>query len=100
MAWMMNTRPTLACTSRSEMTLCIEVHKSVGVGITIAHDPLHGSGRAELPHPALALGNDAHAAERIRMADGRQWQPAVDETPHAVPEDAAILAAPRQGALP
>ena len=34
------------------------------------------------------------------MADGRQWQPAVDETPHAVPEDAAILAAPRQGALP
>jgi len=26
----------------------------VGVGIAIAHDPLHGSGRAELPHPALA----------------------------------------------
>src|SRR5215471_7252776 len=27
MAWM-NTRSTLACTSRSEMTLCVEVHKS------------------------------------------------------------------------
>src|SRR5436190_16871470 len=26
----------------------------VGVGIAIAHDPLPGSGRAELPHPALA----------------------------------------------
>ena len=28
----------------------------------IAHDPLHGSGRAELPHPALASGSDASAA--------------------------------------
>ena len=32
----------------------------------IAHNPLHGSGQAGLPHPALALGNDAHAAQRIR----------------------------------
>jgi hypothetical protein len=28
----------------------------------IAHNPLHGSGQADFPHPALALGNDAHAA--------------------------------------
>ena len=28
----------------------------------IAHGPLHGSGRAALPHPALALGGDAMAA--------------------------------------
>ena len=28
----------------------------------IAHNPLHGSGQAEFPHPALALGEDAHAA--------------------------------------
>jgi hypothetical protein len=34
----------------------------VGVGIRIAQDPLHGSGQAGFPHPALALGNDAHAA--------------------------------------
>jgi hypothetical protein len=34
----------------------------VGVGIVIAHDPLHGSGRADLPHLALTSGNDAHAA--------------------------------------
>ena len=38
---------------------------TVGVGITITHDPLHGSGRAGFPHPALALGDNAHAAQRI-----------------------------------
>ena len=31
----------------------------VGVGIMVAHDPLHGSGRADFPHPALASGDDA-----------------------------------------
>jgi hypothetical protein len=36
--------------------------RRVGVGIVITRDPLHGSGQAELPHPALASGNDAHAA--------------------------------------
>jgi hypothetical protein len=34
------------------------------------------------------------------MTDGRQRQPAIDETPHAVPKDAAILAALRQRAVP
>src|SRR5467141_3803978 len=66
----------------------------------IAHNPLHGSGRAALPHPALALGNDAHAAQGIGMTDRRQRQPASDETPHAIPEDAAVLAPPRQRAMP
>jgi hypothetical protein len=47
----------------------------VGVGITIAHDPLHGSGRAGFPHPALALGDNAHAPQRIGMTDRRQRQP-------------------------
>ena len=50
-----------------------------------AHNPLHGTGRAEFPHPALALGDDAHAAQGIGMTDRRHWQPASDETPHAVP---------------
>jgi len=36
--------------------------RSVGVGTVIAHGLLHGSGRAALPHPALALGSDAMAA--------------------------------------
>src|SRR5580700_9327015 len=66
----------------------------------ITHNPLHGSGRAGFPHPALALGSDAHAAQRIGMTDGRQRQPASDETPHAIPEDAAVLAPPRQRAMP
>jgi hypothetical protein len=34
------------------------------------------------------------------MTDGRQWQPAGDKAPHAVPVDAAVLAAPRQRAMP
>ena len=34
------------------------------------------------------------------MTDNRQRQPASDEAPHAVPKDAAILAAPRQRAVP
>src|SRR5437879_5273606 len=65
-----------------------------------AHNPLHGSGQAGFPHPTLALGEDAHAAERIGMTDGRQRQPASDEAPHAVPEYATVLAAPRQRAMP
>jgi hypothetical protein len=77
-----------------------EGEPEVGVGITIAPDLLHGSGRAGFAHPALALGDDAHAPQRIRMADRRQRQPASDETPHAIPEDAAVLAPPRQRALP
>src|SRR6267143_2500607 len=72
----------------------------VGVGIMIAHNPLHGSGRAALPHPALALGDDAHATQGIGMTDRRQWQPTVDEAPHTIPVDAAVLAAPRQRAMP
>ena len=66
----------------------------------IAHHPLHGSGQAALPHLALALGNDAHATQGIRMADGRQRQPASDEAQHAIPKNAAVLAAPRQRAEP
>jgi hypothetical protein len=66
----------------------------------IAHNPLHGSGRAGFPHPALALGNDAHAAQGIGMTDGRHRQPAVNEAPHAIPKDAAILAPSRERTVP
>jgi hypothetical protein len=34
----------------------------VGVGIVIAHNPLHRSGRAACPHPALASGDNAATA--------------------------------------
>jgi len=53
----------------------------------IAHDPLHGSGRAALPHPTLALGEDAHA-QGIGMTDGRHRQPASDDAPHAIRQNA------------
>ena len=66
----------------------------------ITHNPLHGSGQADFPHPALALGDNAHAAQGIGMTDGRQRQPASDEAPHAIPEDATVLATPRQRAIP
>jgi hypothetical protein len=51
-----------------------------------AHNPLHGSGQAGFPHPALALGDDAHAPQGIGMTDRRQRKPASDEAPHAVPK--------------
>jgi hypothetical protein len=66
----------------------------------IARNPLHGSGQAGFPHPALALGDHAHAAQGIGMTDGRQWQPASDEAPHAIQQGAAVLAAPRQRTVP
>src|SRR2546427_4002018 len=66
----------------------------------IAHDPLHGSGRADFPHPALALGDDAHASQRIGMTDRRQRKPTSEEAPQAIPKDAAVLAPPRQRAMP
>src|SRR5882724_9998695 len=56
---------------------------SVGAGIMFAHNALHGSGQAGFPHPALALGEDAHAAQGVGMTDGRRRQPASDEAPHA-----------------
>jgi hypothetical protein len=67
----------------------------------IAHNLLHGSGRAALPHPALAFGDDAHAAQGIGMTDGRRRQPASsDAAPHMIPKNAAVLAASRQRAVP
>jgi hypothetical protein len=65
-----------------------------------AHNPLHGSGQAGFPHPALSLGEDAHATQGIGMTDGRHREPASDEAPHAIPKDAAFLAAPRKRAMP
>ena len=66
----------------------------VRVGIMVALNPLNRSGRAGLPHPALASGDDAEAAQRVRMMDARSGQPAVSNPPHPVPECAAVLAAP------
>src|SRR5580704_5436651 len=66
----------------------------------IAHNPLQGSGRADFPHPALAVGDDAYAPQRIGMTDGSRRQPASDQAPHTIPEDLAVLAALRQRTMP
>jgi hypothetical protein len=66
----------------------------------IDHNPLHGSGRAGFPHPALALGDHAHAPpQSIGMIERRQRHTVGDETPHAVAKNAVVLAAPRQRAM-
>jgi hypothetical protein len=66
----------------------------------VAHNPLHGSGQAGLPHPALTSGDDAHAAQGIRMTSAGGRQPAVDQAPHPVPKHAGVLAAPQERAMP
>jgi len=66
--------------------------RRVGVGIMIAHNPFRGSGQAAFPHPALTLGDNAHAAERIRMIDANRRQPADGESMHPIPRDTTGLA--------
>src|SRR5881296_937259 len=66
----------------------------------IAHDPLHGSGRAALPHPALALGDNAEAHEGIGMANVGGWQPPVDVASHPPPRQMMALAAALEGPPP
>src|ERR1700704_3759726 len=73
---------------------------AVGVGMTIADHPLHRSGRAGYPHPALALGDDAKPPQRIGMTHAGLRQPAVNEPPHAVPRDPAGLTSSRERAMP
>src|SRR5919198_2597557 len=66
----------------------------------IAHDPLHRSGRAALPHPAPALGNNAQADEGIGMANARGWQPPVDVASHPLPRQMMTLTAALEGPHP
>jgi len=68
--------------------------------MTIADHPLHRSGRADVPHPALALGDDAKSPQGIGMTDASRRQPAVEEPPHPVPADATVLTTARQRAMP
>jgi hypothetical protein len=66
----------------------------------VAHNPLHGSGQAAFPHPALTSGNNAHAAQGIRMTSTSGRQPAVDQAPHPVPKHSGFLAVPQERAMP
>src|SRR2546430_9193380 len=65
----------------------------VGVGVMVAHNPLHRSGPSSFPDNALAT-------QGIGMVGANEWQPAVDQPPHPVPKDASVLATPRKGAMP
>jgi hypothetical protein len=67
---------------------------AVGVGIMLALNPLHGSGRAGFPHPAFDFGDHAHATQGIRMTDSGQRQLAGEQTPHTIPKDTAAVSAP------
>jgi hypothetical protein len=66
----------------------------------IAHNPLHRSGRAELPHPAPTLGNDAQAHERIRVTNASRRKPPLNDPSHAVPCQVIALAATAQDRPP
>lgn len=68
--------------------------------MTIADHPLHRSGRADVPHPALTLGHDAKSPQGIGMTHARRGQPAVNKPPHPVPGHAAVLTPPRERAMP
>ncbi len=60
--------------------------KRVAVGTALAGGPPHGSGRAALLHPALALGNNAMAQQKMRMI-----------TPHSFPADCLTYSLKRAG---
>jgi hypothetical protein len=70
-----------------------EEREPVGVGIAVTHDPLHGSGRAGLPHPALALGEDGKSLAWMGMTDEGLWQPMLHGFCEARPWHSASLAA-------
>jgi len=73
--------------------------------VTRMNRPISGAGFAPASHRVLlaaplTLGDDARAPQGIGMTDGRRRQPASDEAPHTVPTNVAVLAAPRQRAVP
>src|SRR5207245_1080723 len=66
----------------------------------VTHNPLHRSRRAALPHRAPALGDDAEASPRIRVADTRGRKPAVHVAMEPLRREAMFLAAAAERATP
>ena len=66
----------------------------------VAHNPLHRSQRAGLPHWALTSGDDAKAPEGVGVTNARRGQPAVEQPLHPLPGDTARVTAPRERTLP
>ena len=57
----------------------------------IAHNPLHGSGQAGFPHPALALGEDAYVSQGIGTRPARSPVNASTLPLRAVPHDSGPM---------
>src|SRR6266542_1316600 len=70
----------------------VSLRRPVGVGIMVAHNPLHGSGRAALLHPAHALGNHAKALSGIRVTNVSLRDPASHSALHLSPGYTGFLA--------
>ena len=68
--------------------------------MTIADHPLHRSGGAALPHPALASGGDGKAHAWIGMTDPRRRKPAGGVGAHAAPRQMVALTPTAQDAPP
>src|SRR6266511_3857571 len=66
----------------------------------VAHNPLHGSGRAVLLHPALALGNNAKAVPGIRVTDANLRKPTGHMALHPSPRQVSSLTTPFEYAPP
>lgn len=66
----------------------------------ITHDPLHRSGQAALPHPALAWGDNAQADERVGVTDAGGRKPPGDVPRHPAPGEPMGLAAAQEHATP
>ena len=58
----------------------------------VAHNPLHGSGRAALLHPALASGNNAKPLPGIRMTNASLRDPTSHAALHLSPRYMGFLA--------
>jgi len=60
----------------------------------VAHNPLHGTGRAALLHPALASGNNAKAVPGIRVTDANLRKPSSSVALHPSPGKVTSLTTP------
>jgi hypothetical protein len=72
----------------------------VEAGVMVAHDPPHRSGRAALPRPARALGDNAQANQRVGVTDARGRKPSADVARHPMPRETMGLAAPQKNPPP
>jgi hypothetical protein len=66
----------------------------------ISHDPLHRSGLAALPHPALASGRDVEALARPGMVNADFRDPSIDEAVHTFPRERTCLTPATQSPAP